>query len=282
MNETEHRTRRIVLLGYVITWLLGAGAAAAQPEAKANPQAEQHHRRGKELSKAKEYAAAAVEFAAAYKIDPMPRFLFNLAQSLRLAGTCRESIDAYRAYLDTNPSEEDAKYARNGITLCDQRLAASPPIIDPKPVDPPVTDPKPVDPPVTDVKPVKDTKPFTNEKSPPIVGTPWSPPRHRSLDGLGTALVVAGGASAIASIASYVLARQAGSDTFNSGPLDDYESNRDRASTFQIVSWVTAGASVALIVGGAIRYATRPTPRDTNVVITPTTTGASVLIGGRF
>jgi hypothetical protein len=261
---------------WILVSLCAAGVAAAQPS-KPNPDAERHHQRGLAALRAepKDFAAAAAEFAAAYAIDPRPRYMFNLALSQRLGGECRKAIESYRAYLETHPPELYANDARIGIEHCEKRLAAEadvdvPPAVDPKPADPP----RLVEPAPPGDRPGRAAD-LVAHRPPPARG-----PRDR--DRAGTALVVAGGASGIASAVCYVLARSAAAATFDPGTLDDYNSDRGRASALQTASWIAAGASAALIAGGLIRYATRPTVRGAELTLRPTTTGIAMVLGGRF
>src|SRR5215208_5665294 len=116
-SELQARdTVRVPAKLWILVWLCTAGVAVAQPS-KTNPDAERHHQRGLQLlrEEPKDFAAAAAEFAAAYKIDPRPRYLFNLALAQRLGGACRKAIDSYRAYLETRPPEIYANDARVGI-----------------------------------------------------------------------------------------------------------------------------------------------------------------------
>lgn len=101
-------------------------------------------------------------------------------------------------------------------------------------------------------------------------------------DGIGTALVIGGGAAATASVTLYVLARRAASSTFDAGPLEDYESQRSRATTMQTASWISASVGVALVTGGVIRFATRQrSARSTEVTVDTTHSRAMLVVGGR-
>src|SRR5689334_22871299 len=89
--------------------------ARAQPIAE-HPEAARHNERGKVLVGAAKYDAAVAEFREALRIGSRPKYLFNLAQALRLANRCREAIDAYEAFLATVPNDPDAELTRNNIT----------------------------------------------------------------------------------------------------------------------------------------------------------------------
>ncbi len=253
--------------------LLCAAVASAQPA----DDAAAHHRRGLKLltESPKDYAAAAAAFAAAYRLDPEPKYLFNLALAQRLGGHCREAIESYRAYLAVEPPPVNADNARIGIERCEQMLGA-------EAVQP--ADRQPADRQPADASPA-DTLPADTRRADPTPAdrTPAAPLAHspaRERDRLGTGLLLGGGGAAAASLTLYLLARSAASATFEPGSLGDYEANRDRASRFGAASWITAGASAALVTAAVIRFATRRRPAD--VTVAPTAGGAGVLIGGSF
>jgi hypothetical protein len=281
---------------WVLVSLCVASVAAAQP-AKPNPDAERHHQRGLAALRAepKDFTTAAAEFAAAYAIDPRPRYLFNLALAQRLGGACRKAIESYRAYLDTHPPESYAGDARTGIERCEKLLAAEadvPLAVDPKPAEPPrlveqtrpdETRPGTPGTPATPATPGAARPGAGPDQSADLVAHSPSPARgpwYR--DRAGTALVVTGAAAGIAGAVCYVLARRAAAATFDPGTLDDYESNRGRAGALQTASWITTGAGAALIAGGVIRYATRPAARRGELALRPTTSGIALVLGGRF
>ncbi len=287
--HTRGTVRVLAKLG-VLVWLCAAGVAAAQAP-KPDPEAERHHRRGLKLlrEEPKDFAAAAAEFAAAYAIDPRPRHLFNLALAQRLGGECRKAIDSYRAYLETHPPEIYAKDARTGIERCEQILATAAASTPPAPpVEPqPEAPPSPREPP-----PPGEPRPSPPAAPQPVAGArggaalaaPRLPPERGPWyrDRLGTSLVVAGGLFSIAGVACYALARDAAASTFDPGPLDEYEASRARAGSLQLASWITAGAGVALITGGVIRYAMRPAARRVELTLRPSPVGIAMVLGGRF
>ena len=245
----------------VIAIVCAASICAAQP-------AVDHYRAGLALMKKQDHAAAATEFAAAYKLDPDPRYMFNLALAQRLGGDCKAALESYRAYLATNPPEVNANNARIGIERCETTLATTaPPVVeDKKPPDPPVEQPR--------------MEPARPEPVPePVRPEPVRDAPKQQRDRVGTLLLVGGGASAVASLSLYLIARDAASSTHDPGSLSDFESNRDRARTMEIGAWITGGLAIGLVAGGVIRIVTR---RNTDVAVTPAAGGGSVVIGGRF
>jgi len=279
------RLRRLAIV--LLVW---SGVAGADPAPRFDPpasveQAQARYVRGKELFGAKQYAAAAEEFAAAYELDPQAKFLlFNLGVARRMAGSCTAAIEAYRAFLAAGPPERLAGNARVGIERCEKIVASLPPA-PPEPAQP--------EPPASE--PPRPASPQPDEPSAALPSAPASPPAEPLAlhaapgpserepwyrDRLGDALVGSAGACAIASVALYLLARGAADTTRMPASLDDYESSRSAASQYQAASWITAGVGGALLVGGLVRYATRPAHRT--VSLAPATGGVSVVLEGRF
>jgi hypothetical protein len=263
--------------------VLLAGIARAEPTDLFKPpsklaKAQDRFVRGKQLFEAKQYTDAAVEFAAGYELDPHAKFLlFNVALAQRMAGACKDAIEAYRTFLDAGPPDALAKNARIGIERCEKLLAPAegmPPDVKPDPVDKPVVD-KPVDPPITHAPLVPQvSRPVTD--IPPIVtvDVPW----YR--DRLGISLVGGGAACALVGATLYLLARRDADATFAPTSVADYLDNRRAAPQLQAASWIVGGAGAALVIAGTIRYATRPSRRS--VAVVPASSGAVLVLDGRF
>src|SRR5258706_4034935 len=122
-----HSMRTVAVIVIVIVIAIGR-VGHGEPRFKPpSPVAEAQARfdEAAKLFETKHYAEAATAFAAAYELDPQSKFLlFNVAVARRMAGACRESIDAYRAFLEANPPEQQAKNAQIGIDRCENTLAA--------------------------------------------------------------------------------------------------------------------------------------------------------------
>jgi hypothetical protein len=217
--------------------------------------AHQLYARGKQLYAEKKFKAAGDEFAAAYAIDPDSKFLlFNIALARRMAGECREAVTAYRTFVATNPPADQATNAQIGIDRCEALLRESQPPPAPDPTEkPPVVTTSVVPPP-----PERKPEPVT------VQPRPWYS------DGVGDVLVASGSAALIASVVLQLSARSAARTTFHPASLADFEANRDSAATSEVISWIAAGAGVALIVGGVIHI--RQYQRD----------GVAVTLGGTF
>ncbi len=78
--------------------LLGPGLSMA-----GHPEARRLYVDGEKLFVAKQWDGAMAKFTAAYAIDPVPIFLFNIAKCLQKAGRDTEAIDGFERYLEEAP-----------------------------------------------------------------------------------------------------------------------------------------------------------------------------------
>src|SRR5437762_13519459 len=83
-------------------------ARAARADDREPAEAARLNDRGKALVGQGDYTAAVEQFRAALRIGARPKYMFNLAQALRLANRCREAIRAYQQFLAEVPDDEDA------------------------------------------------------------------------------------------------------------------------------------------------------------------------------
>jgi hypothetical protein len=111
--------------------LLLAGAARATDDPDV-VEAKKHFQRGTAHYNLREYKEAAVEFQAAYRLHPDAVFLYNLAQSYRLADDPEQALYFYRAYLRSSPKapnkrEVDGRIADLEKLMDAKKQAARPP-----------------------------------------------------------------------------------------------------------------------------------------------------------
>ncbi|HEY5944755.1 MAG TPA: hypothetical protein VIV40_04660 [Kofleriaceae bacterium] len=66
-----------------------------------------------------EYDAAIADFKEAFRISDEPGFLYNIAQSYRLKGDCRDAATFYKTYLRRVPNAPNAAQLRARITEMD-------------------------------------------------------------------------------------------------------------------------------------------------------------------
>lgn len=76
--------------------------------------------------RAGDYAGAIDCFRRAHAIDPLPAFLYNIAQAERLRGHHADALLAYRAFLATGPSEPFRKLAEARVVEL-EALSNTPP-----------------------------------------------------------------------------------------------------------------------------------------------------------
>jgi hypothetical protein len=113
-----------------------APAAAGSVPAASSAEAREHLRAGVRHYDIQEFADAATEFRAAYRLDPQPDYLYSLGQAERAAGNCRRAVDAYRAYLRYAPTGK-AEMARKQIDRCVSESETSAQHVEPNAPPPP-------------------------------------------------------------------------------------------------------------------------------------------------
>jgi tetratricopeptide (TPR) repeat protein len=117
MEPATRRVSRFVVMAAV---LAGGAAAAGEPSP-----AVIHYEAGLRHYNVQEYEDAIAEFKVAYKIDPRPEFLFNLAQAERLSGRCKQAIVGYETFLrGGDVPVEFTRMARAHIERCRAQVEA--------------------------------------------------------------------------------------------------------------------------------------------------------------
>lgn len=125
-------------LGLVLMLLTGGVARAEDPDAAA---ARQHYKAATGHFAVGEFADAAAEYEAAFKLHQDPALLFNAAQSRRLAGDNQKALVLYKNFLHLYPSSPNIPVVREQIDKLQEVVAAeakaktSPPTntVEPKP-----------------------------------------------------------------------------------------------------------------------------------------------------
>jgi tetratricopeptide (TPR) repeat protein len=179
------------------------------------------------------YAVAITRFEDAYRLDPNPNILYNLALAYRKADKPEEALAQLRAYLKAKPQAANRTEVEATIAELEATVAKRQPAPEPEPAPPPPV----VAPP------------------PPAVALatdPASTPRARAWyqDPLGWSLV--GGGVAAAAVGAGLMVHAGGlSDEANQAA--DYAVARDRhdsAQTFQTVGLVVLGVGGAAVAAG--------------------------------
>jgi len=158
--------RRLPLLIATLS-LLVASAAWAQAKPDSKVAAKEHYVRGTSYYDLGKYDEAIKEFEAAYQLKNDPAFLYNLAQSYRLAGNAERALHFYRTYLRYMPKAPNRAEIEDRIAALERQMATeSKATTTPPPVG---TTPPPgsTTPPPTGTTPPANTTPPTVTVTPP-------------------------------------------------------------------------------------------------------------------
>lgn len=79
--------------------------------------AKDHYKKGLSYYALQKYAEAAVEYEAAFELEPDPALLFNAAQAHRLAGNKQRALALYESFLRLFPQKEDGSVMRHIVAL---------------------------------------------------------------------------------------------------------------------------------------------------------------------
>ena len=229
--------RRLPLLIATLS-LLVASAAWAQAKPDSKTAAKEHYARGTSYYDLGKYDDAIKEFEAAYQLKNDPAFLYNLAQSYRLAGNEERALHFYKTYLRYVPKAPKRAEIEDRIAALERQMATeskattTPP---PAGTTPPTgTTPPPTGttPPPTGTTPPTDTTPptVTATPTPPnMVPPPTYPPPPGDMTGPPPPI--------------------------NTTPNTTSPGALDPGRKFRIAGMATGGAGAALILIGLIQGA---------------------------
>jgi hypothetical protein len=85
---------------------------AAAPDEAAIKLAKSNYEKGNAAYNLGKFDEAITWFTKAYEAWPVPDFLYNIAQSYRLAGNCRQALFVYKRYLSIKERDKDAPLAK--------------------------------------------------------------------------------------------------------------------------------------------------------------------------
>lgn len=238
-------------------------------------EAREHFARGLRLFSTQQYGEAVAEFRAAYLGDPHPKILYTLGQTYRQSGDFAKAVEAYRAFLSTEPDAEHARWARENIERCRAQLDRAPtPVPQPTPMPQPTPAPQPAATPPPEPTPEPPATPVpmrTSAPDLPPIPSPSSnpaPPLHRErapwyTDALGDALLAGGVLCLGGAGASFAVERQSLSDLERAATLAEYTQLypklQPRAQTARRLAIGAASAGAALALGAVLRYTVWPT-----------------------
>jgi tetratricopeptide (TPR) repeat protein len=163
-----------VALGAVglVAVVLSVGLTAATAHAEDKSAAKDHWERGTKFYDIGKYDDAIKEFEAAYEAKSDPAFLYNLAQSHRLAGHPNEALRLYRTYLRYVPKAPNRADIDDRIKELEKAAAEKPTSDTTSPTSP--ATPPPTQPTTPATPPATTTTPPTMGTTPPA--TTWPPP----------------------------------------------------------------------------------------------------------
>ncbi len=219
-----------------IVLLLASASALAQPATPTGPTTEKakaHQAAGIAAYKAKDFATASKEFAAAYAAESYDGFLFSRAQSDRQRGECASAVELYERFLATSPAPDFAQASRDGIAACGGSSAT----------------PAPAPVPMPNI--VADDTLERPERSTERVVWP-----HKLAVGLMMTGVLFGGTSA----AFYVSARRAANDADRAAEHTDVTTLYERAENHLAASRISLGISAAFVAASVIRFVLTDAP----------------------
>ena len=298
-----------VALGLVVV-VLSVGLTAATARAEDKNAAKDHWERGTKFYDIGKYDDAIKEFEAAYEAKSDPAFLYNLAQSHRLAGHTNEALRLYRTYLRYVPKAANRGDIEDRIKEL-EKASTEKPATEPSP---PVTAPPATTggmgtqpatpPPTTGTAPPTTTWPPPAGTTPdpyPPPGTPGAPPNQTTYPGqppvpppaepvaddagagrrkLGIILAASGGGVVVVGMIFGGVAKSQSSKLEKAAAAHDaYDpSVQSLGKTSEVLQWVGYGLGLAAVATGVILYATAPTGAEAaaqpRVAISPMPTPA--------
>jgi len=261
-------------------------SASADPE-----QAKARYKEGLVHYNVREYGDAVAKFKEAYKLDPNPAYLYNIAQAYRLAQDCADAAAFYKTFLrDSAASTANRDKAQRFAAEMDQCVADGKSVdLDPPVTADPVTDPvpdpvpEPVTEPVTEpvADPVTEPGPVREPAPPPVRRRSGSPALRYG--GLATS---AAGLIAVGTGVYFGLQARGASDDVERGLetsggiwSDELEAMEQDAQRDEKVGLaLTIGGAVATVGGGVLWYLGRDRGERSAppVAVTPRRGGATV------
>jgi tetratricopeptide (TPR) repeat protein len=134
----------------LIVLLLLTGTAVAQtPTLTPQEQAQAKFAEGKSHYDLAEWDEAVAAFKEAYRLDPDPLFLFNVAQSYRQKGDCSNARTFYKTYLREAPdayNREKVEKRIEEMNACAKEPEPEPEVVPEKQPDPIIVENKPPEP----------------------------------------------------------------------------------------------------------------------------------------
>jgi tetratricopeptide (TPR) repeat protein len=224
-----------------------SGAQGGKPDPAKKQRAEQHLRAGTAAFDRQEYDLAITELKASYAEIPNPSLLYALGQAYRMSGDCAQAVEAYRAFIDSNPTEKQREAATSNIDRCEKSAPSSAALGAAAAV-----------PESARTNEIPPEEPASQKvESVPPADTPPADTKAWYEDVPGGILTGTGIAAAAVGTVLYIGGRSKVSDADAAGSDVEFARNRDDADaglTQQKIGLVVLGAGGALITAGIIRY----------------------------
>jgi tetratricopeptide (TPR) repeat protein len=268
------RVRSAALLTFA--WIALSALGASRARAEDVTAAREHYKKGTTYYDLGKYADAAKEFEAAYEAKNDPAFLYNLAQSYRLAGDPDQALHFYKTYLRYVPKPPNRAEIEEQIKMLEQKVAAknptapppagtSPPPAATAPPPPPPTETPTAPPPPVTPGPGGPAVVTTAPPSPPIASdvTPPPPPVATTPDP-GRTYRIAGVATAGAGAVMILVGFAEGARAHSAATQIEHDASmgkafdpavESRGKSAEKAQWWLLGLGVAAgATGGALWY----------------------------
>jgi len=106
-------TKAVALAGAIVmAALVRVPIATAGPDAATIKEARTAFEKGDAAYNLGRFDEAVTWFTKAYEIWPVPDFLYNIAQSYRQAGNCKQALFSYRRYLSLKDKDKEAPLSK--------------------------------------------------------------------------------------------------------------------------------------------------------------------------
>jgi tetratricopeptide (TPR) repeat protein len=227
----------IKVLAFVVIVAGTTSLAIADPHPM-TAEAQAHFDRGRELYKQQDFNAALAEFERGRDLDPNPDFDYALGQVYIKLGDCNHALLEYKAFLGTQPSDDEIAHARKSMALCQSvelppelQLSAAPP------------------------KHKHRAVATTDDADADIVTTAREPSRHWYADVAGGVLAGAGIAGLATGVAYLVVSERDVSAANSATTVAQLQAAKANADSERTIGAIALGVGGALAVGAVVRYA---------------------------
>ena len=265
---------RLLPLSTLLIFAALSGPATADTPVTVTPpahdtkaEAKAHADAAVRLFNVQQFAKATEEYQQAYLLDPLPAYLYSIAQTQRLGGDCTKALRSYQAYLRTQPSAQQQTKAEANIARCEQELKDHPPVVPiaapvPVAVAPPAPSPAMIAPPRPEVPIARPAASWTGD---------W----------VGHALVGGGVAIAATGLVLYLGGHATIADHNSTSSYDEFlagGSDANRARTRQEIGVSAIAIGGGLVVAGVAHYLLRSREFETPPLTAAVSRGEAILV----